>query len=154
MFENFSERARQAVVLSQEEARMLRHNYIGTEHILRGLLREEEGIAARVLGDLNVSLERARRETVRIVGMGEDLKSGQMPFTRRAIKVFELALREAGSLYHMTNGAGGSLCVNTEHLLLALVRENEGVAARMLEYAFEVDIEKIRGKTTQLMHHG
>ena len=122
MFERFTERARQVVVLAQEEARTLKHNYIGTEHILLGLLREEEGLAARVLESLDITVERVRAQVVRIVGSGEEVTSGQIPFTPRAKKVLELALREALSLGHNYIG--------TEHILLGLVRENEGVAAR------------------------
>ena len=95
MFERFTERARQVVVLAQEEARILKHNYIGTEHILLGLLREEEGLAARVLESLDITVERVRAQVVRIVGSGEEVTSGQIPFTPRAKKVLELALREA-----------------------------------------------------------
>ena len=95
MFERFTERARQVVVLAQEEARTLKHNYIGTEHILLGLLREEEGLAARVLESLDITVERVRAQVVRIVGSGEEVTSGQIPFTPRAKKVLELALREA-----------------------------------------------------------
>ena len=124
MFERFTERARQVVVLAQEEARTLKHNYIGTEHILLGLLREEEGLAARVLESLDITVERVRAQVVRIVGSGEEVTSGQIPFTPRAKKVLELALREAMNLGHNYIG--------TEHILLGLVSENEGVAARIL----------------------
>src|SRR5256714_1356305 len=123
MFERFTERARQVVVLAQEEARILKHNYIGTEHILLGLLREEEGLAARVLESLDITVERVRAQVVRIVGSGEEVTSGQIPFTPRAKKVLELALREALSLGHNYIG--------TEHILLGLVRENEGLAQRI-----------------------
>src|SRR5918995_1691022 len=119
MFERFTERARQVVVLAQEEARTLKHNYIGTEHILLGLLREEEGLAARVLESLDITVERVRAQVVRIVGSGEEVTSGQIPFTPRAKKVLELALREALSLGHNYIG--------TEHILLGLVRENERI---------------------------
>src|ERR671917_373923 len=122
VFERFTERARQVVVLAQEEARILKDNYIGTEHILLGLLREEEGLAARVLESLDITVERVRAQVVRIVGSGEEVTSGQIPFTPRAKKVLELALREALSLGHNYIG--------TEHILLGLVRENEGVASR------------------------
>ncbi len=132
MFERFTERARQVVVLAQEEARTLKHNYIGTEHILLGLLREEEGLAARVLESLDITVERVRAQVVRIVGSGEEVTSGQIPFTPRAKKVLELALREALSLGHNYIG--------TEHILLGLVRENEGVAARIL-LDFDADSE-------------
>src|SRR6266513_2961377 len=100
LFERFTERARQVVVLAQEEARTLKHNYIGTEHILLGLLREEEGLAARVLESLDITVERVRAQVVRIVGSGDEVTTGQIPFTPRAKKVLELALREALSLGH------------------------------------------------------
>src|SRR3954451_16395481 len=135
MFERFTERARQVVVLAQEEARTLKHNYIGTEHILLGLLREEEGLAARVLESLDITVERVRAQVVRIVGSGEEVTSGQIPFTPRAKKVLELALREALSLGHNSIG--------TEHVLLGLVRENESVAARIL-LDFPADAVKLR----------
>jgi ATP-dependent Clp protease ATP-binding subunit ClpA len=135
MFERFTERARQVVVLAQEEARSLRHNYIGTEHILLGLLREEDGVAARVLTDLGLTVERARGQVVRVVGSGQDVTSGQIPFRPRAKKVMEMALREALSLGHDY--------IDTEHLLLALVREGEGVGARIL-LDFDGEPEKIR----------
>ncbi len=142
MFERFTERARQVVVLAQEEARTLKHNYIGTEHILLGLLREEEGLAARVLESLDITIERVRAQVVRIVGSGEEVTSGQIPFTPRAKKVLELALREALSLGHNYIG--------TEHILLGLVRENEGVAARIL-LDFDADSEKIRNEVIRML---
>jgi len=142
MFERFTERARQVVVLAQEEARTLKHNYIGTEHILLGLLREEEGLAARVLESLDITVERVRAQVVRIVGSGEEVTSGQIPFTPRAKKVLELALREALSLGHNYIG--------TEHILLGLVRENEGVAARIL-LDFDADSEKIRNEVVRML---
>jgi ATP-dependent Clp protease ATP-binding subunit ClpC len=142
MFERFTERARQVVVLAQEEARTLKHNYIGTEHILLGLLREEEGLAARVLESLDINVERVRAQVVRIVGSGEEVTSGQIPFTPRAKKVLELALREALSLGHNYIG--------TEHILLGLVRENEGVAARIL-LDFDADSEKIRNEVIRML---
>src|ERR1700748_1705453 len=142
MFERFTERARQVVVLAQEEARTLKHNYIGTEHILLGLLREEEGLAARVLESLDITTERVRSQVVRIVGSGEEVTSGQIPFTPRAKKVLELALREALSLGHNYIG--------TEHILLGLVRENEGVAARIL-LDFDADAEKIRNEIIRML---
>ena len=98
MFERFTERARQVVVLAQDEARALKHNYIGTEHILLGLLREEEGLAARVLESLDITVEEVRAQVARIVGQGDEVTTGQIPFTPRAKKVLELALREALSL--------------------------------------------------------
>jgi ATP-dependent Clp protease ATP-binding subunit ClpC len=142
VFERFTERARQVVVLAQEEARQLKHNYIGTEHILLGLLREEEGLAARVLESLDITVERVRAQVVRIVGSGEEVTSGQIPFTPRAKKVLELALREALSLGHNYIG--------TEHILLGLVRENEGVAARIL-LDFDADSEKIRNEVIRML---
>jgi ATP-dependent Clp protease ATP-binding subunit ClpC len=142
LFERFTERARQVVVLAQEEARTLKHNYIGTEHILLGLLREEEGLAARVLESLDITVERVRSQVVRIVGSGEEVTSGQIPFTPRAKKVLELALREALSLGHNYIG--------TEHILLGLVRENEGVAARIL-LDFDADSDKIRNEVIRML---
>jgi ATP-dependent Clp protease ATP-binding subunit ClpC len=137
MFERFTERARRAVVLAQDEARRLGHNYIGTEHVLLGLLREEEGIAARVLGSLGVTLDGVRGRVAEIVGRGEAAAPGQIPFTPRAKKVLELALREAISMGHGYIG--------TEHILLGLARENGGVAARILLDS-GVDAERIRGE--------
>src|SRR5437868_3297436 len=124
LFERFTERARQVVVLAQDEARALKHNYIGTEHILLGLLREEEGLAARVLESLHITVEEVRAQVARIVGQGDEVTTGQIPFTPRAQKVLELALREALSLGHNYIG--------TEHILLGLIRKNESVAARIL----------------------
>jgi ATP-dependent Clp protease ATP-binding subunit ClpA len=137
VFERFTERARAVVVLAQDEARVLKHKYLGTEHILLGLLRVEEGLAARVLESLDVTAEEVRAEVVRIVGPGEEAITGQIPFTPRAKKVFELALREALSLGHNYIG--------TEHILLGLVRENEGVAARIL-LGFDAYAEKVRNE--------
>src|SRR5215216_394002 len=142
MFERFTERARQVVVLAQEEARTLKHNYIGTEHILLGLLREEEGLAARVLESLDITVEEVRAQVARIVGQGDEVTTGQIPFTPRAKKVLELALREALSLGHNYIG--------TEHILLGLVRENEGVAARIL-LDFDADAEKIRNEIIRML---
>src|SRR4249919_3422488 len=127
MFERFTERARQVVVLAQEEARTLKHNYIGTEHILLGLLREEEGLAARVLESLDITVERVRSQVVRIVGSGEEVTSGQIPFTPRAKKVLELALREALSLGHNYIG--------TAHILLD----------------FDADSDKIRNEVIRML---
>jgi len=124
MFERFTERARQVIVLAQAEARALKHNYIGTEHLLLGLLREEEGLAARVLASFGVTLEAVRAEVARIVGQGHEVEGGQIPFTPRAKKILELSLREALDLGHNYIG--------TEHLLLGLLREGEGVAVRIL----------------------
>jgi ATP-dependent Clp protease ATP-binding subunit ClpC len=142
LFERFTERARQVVVLAQDEARALKHNYIGTEHILLGLLREEEGLAARVLESLDITVEEVRAQVARIVGQGDEVTSGQIPFTPRAKKVLELALREALSLGHNYIG--------TEHILLGLVRENEGVAARIL-LDFDADAEKIRNEIIRML---
>ena len=137
MFERFTERARQVVVLAQDEARILRHNYIGTEHLLLGLLREDEGLAGRVLVDLGISLEDVRAQVARIIGAGDEAATGQIPFTPRAKKVLELSLREAMALGHNYIG--------TEHILLGLLRENEGVAVRIL-LGLGVDAEKIRNE--------
>src|SRR6202167_5957712 len=142
MFERFTERARQVVVLAQEEARTLKHNYIGTEHILLGLLREEEGLAARVLESLDITVERVRGQVVRIVGSGEEVTSGQIPFTPRAKKVLERALREALSLGHNHIG--------TEHILLGLVRDDEGVAVRIL-LDLDADTETVRGEVMRML---
>jgi ATP-dependent Clp protease ATP-binding subunit ClpC len=143
VFERFTERARQVVVLAQDEARALGHNYIGTEHILLGLLREEEGLAARVLESLDITVEEVRAQVQRLGGQGdEEIVTGQIPFTPRAKKVLELALREALSLKHSYIGS--------EHILLGLVRENEGVAARIL-LSFEADAERIRNETIRML---
>ena len=124
MFERFTERATRVVVLAQEEARTLKHHHVAPEHILLGLLREEQGLAARVLESLDVTVERVRAQVVRIVGSGAESTPGQLPFTPRAREVLELALREALWLGHNY--------VGTEHILLSLVREIDGVAARIL----------------------
>jgi len=145
MFERFTERARQVVVLAQEEARTLKHNYIGTEHILLGLLREEEGLAARVLESLDITVERVRAQVVRIVGSGEEVTSGQIPFTPRAKKVLELALREALSLGHNYIG--------TEHILLGLLHEGKGAAALALTSA-GVTLEAGRSQVELIIGRG
>ena len=145
MFERFTDRARQVVVLAQEEARTLKHSYIGTEHFLLGLLREEEGIAARVLESLDITVQRVRVQVIRIGGLGEEVTSGEIPFTPRAKKVLELALREALSLDHDYIG--------TEHILLGLVRVNEGVAARIL-LDFDADSERIRNEVARALSVG
>jgi ATP-dependent Clp protease ATP-binding subunit ClpC len=142
VFERFTERARQVVVLAQDEARTLRHNYIGTEHILLGLLREQEGLAARVLDSLDITLEEVRAEVAKIVGQGEEITTGQIPFTPRAKKVLELALREARSLGHEYIG--------TEHILLGVVRVDDGVAARIL-LDFDAGPETIRSQTIEVL---
>ena len=137
MFERFTERARQVVVYAQDEARALKHNYIGTEHLLLGLLREEEGPAARVLESLDVTVEETRAQVVRIIGEGEETPGAQIPFTPRARKVLELSLREALALGHRYIG--------TEHVLLGLVRVDQGVAARIL-LDFDADADKVRNR--------
>jgi ATP-dependent Clp protease ATP-binding subunit ClpC len=142
VFERFTERARQVVVLAQEEARSLGHQYIGSEHILLGLLREQEGLAARVLESLDITVERVRAQVVRIVAAGEEVASGQIPFTPRAKKVLDLALGEAAGLGHNH--------VGTEHMLLGLVRENDGVAVRIL-LDFDADGEKIRNEILRML---
>jgi ATP-dependent Clp protease ATP-binding subunit ClpC len=124
VFERFTERARQVVVLAQDEARRLQHNYIGTEHLLLGLLREEEGIAARVLESLGVTADQVRAEVERVVGQGDEVSTGQIPFTPRAKHALERSLREALALGHKHIG--------TEHVLLGVVSEENGVAARIL----------------------
>jgi len=142
MFERFTERARQVVVLAQEEARALHHNYIGTEHILLGLLREGEGLAARVLLSLGVSLEQVRAQVARPLSPSDEVTTGQIPFTPRAKKVLELALREALALGHNYIG--------TAHVLLGLVREDEGVAVRVL-LDLDAEPEKIRNAVIALL---
>jgi ATP-dependent Clp protease ATP-binding subunit ClpA len=142
VFERFTERARQVVVLAQDEARALEHNYIGTEHLLLGLLREDEGLAARILEALDITVEEVRAQVARIVGRGDALTMGQIPFTPRAKKVLELSLREALSLGHNYIG--------TEHVLLGLVREDEGVAARIL-LDFGADAEAIRNEVIRTL---
>ena len=142
MFERFTERARQVVVLAQDEARALKHNYIGTEHLLLGLLREEEGLAARVLESLDITVEEVRAQVARIVGQGDEVTTGQIPFTPRAKKVLELALREALSLGHNYIG--------TEHILLGLVQEGQGVAARIM-LDFGADADRVRAEITRLL---
>ena len=142
MFERFTERARQVVVFAQDEARLLRHNYIGTEHLLLGLLREEQGLAARVLGSLDVTLEEVRNQVGRIVGQGDEVHTGQIPFTPRAKKVLELSLREAKQLRHNYIG--------TEHILLGIARESQGVASRLL-VDLGADAEKLRAAVLDML---
>jgi ATP-dependent Clp protease ATP-binding subunit ClpC len=124
MFERFTDRARRVVVLAQEEARRLNHNYVGTEHLLLGLLREGEGVAAKALTSLGISLEAVRGQVEEIIGQGQVTPTGHIPFTSRAKKVLELSLREALQLGHNYIG--------TEHILLGLLSEGEGVAAQVL----------------------
>jgi ATP-dependent Clp protease ATP-binding subunit ClpC len=142
MFERFTERARKVVVLAQEEARHFNHNYIGTEHLLLGLLREDEGVAARALAALGVTLDEVREQVESIVGYGEEGTGAQAPFTPRSKKVLELALREALQLGHNYIG--------TEHILLGLVRESEGVAARVLSN-LDVDPDKVRREVVRML---
>ena len=145
MFERFTDRARRVVVLAQEEARMLGHNYIGTEHILLGLIHEGEGVAAKALESLGVSQKAARQQVEVIIGRGEQAPSGHIPFTPRAKKVLELALREALQLGHNYIG--------TEHILLGLIREGEGVAAQVL-VKLGADLNRVRQQVIQLLHGG
>jgi ATP-dependent Clp protease ATP-binding subunit ClpC len=140
VFERFTEEARQVVVLAQHEARELGHNYIGTEHLLLGLLRQEQELGAHVLDSLELTLEDVRTQVARIVGRGDAVASGQIPFTPRAKKVLELSLRESLALGHNYIG--------TEHLLLGLVRENQGVAARIL-VEFRVTARDVAGSVIQ-----
>jgi ATP-dependent Clp protease ATP-binding subunit ClpA len=135
MFERFTERARQVVVLAQEEARRLQHNYIGPEHILLGLLREDRGLGAQAVESSGVTLEHAREQLLRIVGPGKEPSGTQIPFTRPAKQVLELALREALALEHNYIG--------TEHILLGLLRQNDGVAVRIL-LDCDVDLADLR----------
>src|SRR5262247_1186594 len=142
MFERFTDRARRVVVLAQEEARMLSHNYIGTEHILLGLIHEGEGVAAKALESLGISLEAVRAQVEEIIGHGGQAPSGHIPFTPRAKKVLELSLREALQLGHNYIG--------TEHILLGLIREGEGVAAQVL-VKLGADLSRVRQQVIQLL---
>src|SRR5262250_1900156 len=142
MFERFTDRARRVVVLAQEEARMLNHNYIGTEHILLGLIHEGEGVAAKALESLGISLEAVRAQVEEIIGHGGQAPSGHIPFTPRAKKVLELSLREALQLGHNYIG--------TEHILLGLIREGEGVAAQVLQ-KLGADLSRVRQQVIQLL---
>ena len=142
MFERFTDRARRVVVLAQEEARMLNHNYIGTEHILLGLIHEGEGVAAKALESLGISLEAVRSQVEEIIGQGQQAPSGHIPFTPRAKKVLELSLREALQLGHNYIG--------TEHILLGLIREGEGVAAQVL-VKLGADLGRVRQQVIQLL---
>ena len=142
MFERFTDRARRVVVLAQEEARALNHNYIGTEHILLGLIQEGEGVAAKALESMGISLDAVRTEVKEIIGSGGNPPSGYIPFTPRAKKVLELALREALQLGHKYIG--------TEHILLGLIREGEGVAAQVL-VKLGADLSRVRQQVIQLL---
>ena len=143
MFERFTDRARRAVALAQEEARMLNHNYIGTEHILLGLIHEGEGVAAKALESLGISLEAVRQQVKEIIGRGQQAPSGHIPFTPRAKKVLELSLREADGFGHNYIG--------TEHILLGLIREGSGVAAQVL-VKLGADLNRARQQVVQLLH--
>jgi ATP-dependent Clp protease ATP-binding subunit ClpC len=142
VFERFTDRARRVVVLAQEEARLLNHNYIGTEHILLGLIHEGEGVAAKALESLGISLEAVRNQVEEIIGQGGSSPSGHIPFTPRAKKVLELSLREALQLGHNYIG--------TEHILLGLIREGEGVAAQVL-VKLGADLSRVRQQVIQLL---
>jgi ATP-dependent Clp protease ATP-binding subunit ClpC len=142
VFERFTDRARRVVVLAQEEARLLDHNYIGTEHILLGLLREADGVAARALESMGISLEVVRAQVEEIIGRGASAPAGHIPFTPRAKKVLELTLREALQLGHDYLG--------TEHILLGLVREGEGVAAQVL-IKLGAELRAVRRRVVQLV---
>jgi ATP-dependent Clp protease ATP-binding subunit ClpC len=142
VFERFTKRARQVVVLAQGEARLLNHNYIGTEHLLLGLLGDEEGVAARTLESLDVTTEDVRARVVAIIGHGDEPPTAQIPFTPRAKKVLELALREAVTLGHNYIG--------TEHVLLAIVRVEDGVANRIL-LELGIDAETVRSRVSALL---
>jgi ATP-dependent Clp protease ATP-binding subunit ClpC len=143
MFERFTDRARRVVVLAQDEAGMLNHNYIGTEHILLGLIHEGEGVAAKTLESLGISLETVRQQVEEIIGQGQHAPSGHIPFTPRAKKVLELSLRESLQLGHNYIG--------TEHILLALLREGEGIAAQIL-VKLGADLNRVRQQVIQLLH--
>jgi ATP-dependent Clp protease ATP-binding subunit ClpC len=145
VFERFSDRARRVVVLAQEEARLLDHDYIGTEHLLLGLAAEEEGVAARALAQLGIDLGTVRREVEEVVGRGHTTPSGHIPFTRRAKKALESSLREALDLGHNHIG--------TEHILLGLVRDHEGAAAEVLAKR-AVSPEAVRAQVRSLLEAG
>jgi len=142
MFERFTDRARRVVVLAQEEARLLNHNYIGTEHILLGLIHEGQGVAAKALESLGISLETVRSQVEEIIGQGQAAPTGHIPFTPRAKKVLELSLREALQLGHNYIG--------TEHMLLGVIREGEGVAAQVLE-KLGASLDRVRQQVIQLL---
>jgi ATP-dependent Clp protease ATP-binding subunit ClpC len=142
MFERFTDRARRVVVLAQEEARMLYHNYVGTEHLLLALIREGQGVASKALESLGISLEGARQKVEEIVGQGQSAPTSHILFTRRAKKVLELSLREALKLGHESIG--------TEHILLGLVREGKGVAAQVL-HNLGADLNRVRRQAIGLL---
>ena len=142
MFERFTDRARRVIVLAQEEARRLDHNYIGTEHILLGLIHERPGVAAKALESLGISLQAVRAQVEEIIGQGQSAPTGHVPFTPRAKKVLELSLREALQFGHNYIG--------TEHILLGLIREGEGVAAQVL-VRLGADQARVRQQVIQLL---
>jgi ATP-dependent Clp protease ATP-binding subunit ClpC len=142
VFERFTDQARRAVVLAQEEARMLNHNYIGTEHILLGLLREHDGVAGKALASLDITIEAVRRQVEEIVGQGRAAPTGHIPFTPRSKKVLELSLREALQLGHNYIG--------TEHILLGVIREGEGVATQVL-VKLGANLNRVRETVIQLL---
>jgi ATP-dependent Clp protease ATP-binding subunit ClpC len=142
MFERFTDRARRVLVLAQEEARLLNHNFIGTEHLLLGLIHESEGVAAKALESLGVSLEAVRAKVAETIGPAGSSTTASPPFTPRAKKVLELPLREALQLGHNYIG--------TEHMLLGLVREGEGVAAQVL-VGLGADLPRVRQQVIQLL---
>lgn len=141
-FDKFTERARKVLRLAQEEAQRFHHNYIGTEHLLLGLVREGEGVAAKVLTSLGVDLEKVRKAVEDIIGRGDRVVLGEIGFTPRAKKVIELAVDEARSLNHHYIG--------TEHLLLGLLREGEGIGAGVLE-SFGLNLQEVRVKTIKVL---
>jgi len=143
MFERFTDRARRVVVLAQEEARMLNHDWIGTEHILLGLIHEGEGVAARALESLGISLDAVRQQVEEIIGQGQRAPSGHIPFTPRAKNVLELSRRESQQFGHSYIG--------TEHILLGLIREGDGVAAKVL-VKLGADLNRVRQQVIQLLH--
>jgi ATP-dependent Clp protease ATP-binding subunit ClpC len=142
VFERFTDRARHVVVYAQEEARMLNHDYIGTEHILLGLIHEGEGVAARALEEMGISLDAARARVEELIGQGPEPPTGHIPFTPRGKKVLELSLREALQMGHTYIG--------TEHILLGLVREGEGVGAQVLR-ELGADVDRVRQIVIQLL---
>ena len=142
MFERLTDRARRVIVLAQEESRRLGHDYIGTEHILLGLIEEGNGVAAKALESLGISLEAVRQQVEEIIGLGQAAPTGHIPFTPGAKEVLQLSLREALQLGHNHIG--------TEHLLLGLIREGEGVAAQVLE-RFKADLNRVREEVIRIL---
>jgi ATP-dependent Clp protease ATP-binding subunit ClpC len=143
MFERFTDRARRVVVQAQDEARTLSHNYIGTEHILLGLIHEGEGTGTKALESLGISLETVRQQVQEVIGQGQHAPSGHIPFTPPAKKALELALSESKALSHNYIG--------TEHILLGLIREGDGVAAQVL-VKLGADLNRVRQQVIQLLH--